>query len=134
MSTIYKTESFKIEHCFNCGVPFCITTELQERRLRDHKTFYCPNGHGQVYTGETKAQKLARKVARLESEMDQKNARIERIERSRSAMKGQVTKIKNRVAAGVCPCCNRTFQNLARHMKGQHPQYQDEKTNGQKTN
>lgn len=25
------------------------------------------------------------------------------------------------VGAGVCPCCNRTFKNLARHMAGQHP-------------
>jgi hypothetical protein len=24
---------------------------------------------------------------------------------------------------GVCPCCNRTFQQLARHMKAKHPGY-----------
>jgi hypothetical protein len=27
----------------------------------------------------------------------------------------------SRVSAGVCPCCNRTFQNVARHMKTKHP-------------
>jgi hypothetical protein len=29
------------------------------------------------------------------------------------------------VANGVCPCCNRTFQNLARHMAGKHPDYEE---------
>jgi hypothetical protein len=34
-----------------------------------------------------------------------------------------MTRIKKRVAAGVCPCCNRSFKDLARHMAGQHPDY-----------
>lgn len=34
--------------------------------------------------------------------------------------------MKNRVANGVCPCCNRHFENLERHMKGQHPDFQPE--------
>ena len=38
-------------------------------------------------------------------------------------MKGQVTRIKKRVANGVCPCCNRTFKDLAAHMSTQHPDY-----------
>jgi hypothetical protein len=25
----------------------------------------------------------------------------------------------------VCPCCNRTFQALARHMNSKHPTYAD---------
>lgn len=28
-------------------------------------------------------------------------------------------------APRVCPCCNRTFQNVARHIAGQHPDYAD---------
>jgi hypothetical protein len=46
-------------------------------------------------------------------------------ERRRRAEKAAKTKIKNRVAKGVCPCCNRTFQNLADHMKSKHPDYAD---------
>jgi hypothetical protein len=34
-----------------------------------------------------------------------------------------VTKIKNRVGHGVCPCCTRSFQNLARHMASEHPTF-----------
>lgn len=32
----------------------------------------------------------------------------------------------HRVGAGVCPCCKRTFQQLARHMKCKHPKYRTE--------
>lgn len=33
------------------------------------------------------------------------------------------TRTRNRIAAGVCPCCNRTFQNLADHMRTLHADY-----------
>jgi hypothetical protein len=26
----------------------------------------------------------------------------------------------------VCPCCQRSFQNLSRHMKTKHPEYPGE--------
>lgn len=39
------------------------------------------------------------------------------------AARGQVTRLKNRAAAGVCPCCNRTFHQLVRHMAAKHPDF-----------
>jgi hypothetical protein len=39
-----------------------------------------------------------------------------------------VTKLKQRVANGVCPCCHRSFVNLHRHMAGQHPDYTKEQS------
>lgn len=41
-------------------------------------------------------------------------------------VKGEVTKLKKRIANGVCPCCKRSFCNLAAHMKTQHPEYTKE--------
>ena len=35
---------------------------------------------------------------------------------------------KNRVAASVCPCCKKTFKQLAAHMKNKHPNYAEAKT------
>ena len=32
------------------------------------------------------------------------------------------------MANGVCPCCNRSFENLRNHMHTQHPDYGQEKT------
>jgi DNA repair exonuclease SbcCD ATPase subunit len=45
------------------------------------------------------------------------------VARSASALKGVVTKKKkqlDRVINGVCPCCNRHFKNLQRHMDDVH--------------
>lgn len=28
---------------------------------------------------------------------------------------------QTRIGAGICPCCNRTFSQLARHMQSKHP-------------
>ena len=35
--------------CANCGITFCLTQGLYDRRLKDGKGFYCPNGHSNVY-------------------------------------------------------------------------------------
>lgn len=45
------------------------------------------------------------------------------VENQLRATKGVVTKIKKRVSKGVCPCCNRSFENLKNHMESQHPEY-----------
>lgn len=49
-------------------------------------------------------------------------------ERSHAATRGHLTRTKKRGGHGVCPCCNRTFQQLARHMKSKHPDYAESKS------
>lgn len=45
-------------------------------------------------------------------------------ERNRAnGYKGHATRITKRAKAGVCPCCNRSFENLRRHMASQHPTF-----------
>lgn len=39
----------------------------------------------------------------------------------RGKLKAQTTRVKN----GVCPCCNRSFQNLKRHMNTKHPNWSE---------
>lgn len=56
---------FTQEECCNCHVPFAMTTALRVALLESRATFYCPNGHGQHFTGESDSQKLSR--ARLEA-------------------------------------------------------------------
>lgn len=123
--------------CCKCGIEFHVPAHWNRKRHEDHKPFYCPNGHEQGYYGKSRKElrieelerentqqghQLANKAALL------KQARVERdlADRRRAAAKGQLTKTKNRIAAGVCPCCNRTFSNVARHMKSQHPTYTSE--------
>lgn len=109
--------------CGNCGIQFGLDANFKAAREADGASFYCPNGHFIGWAGHNREKQLetqlaaARSLGRLEAE------RRLAAERQRAAAKGQVTKIKNRVAKGVCPCCNRTFANLARHMDGQHPDW-----------
>lgn len=129
--TIVRQAVLEAVTCYKCGVLFAIPDNLM-RRLRDTgDSFYCPSGHGQCFT-KTTAQRLeAEKKARLD-ERDRWQTRLnaardqaDATERSNRALRGVNTRMKRRIAAGVCPCCRRTFQDVARHMAGQHPGFGD---------
>lgn len=116
--------------CCSCGVIFTMPEHLLQKRKDDHKDLYCPNGHVQGFYGPSEAEKLKKQLEAKERELGWANGRAKAAteradheERRARAARGQVTKIKNRVGNGVCPCCNRTFQNLMRHMKTQHPNF-----------
>lgn len=126
------------ERCCNCGVAFAITRELYELRRADHDTFYCPNGHGQHYTGETPDQRRAReaeakaKSAQAALEWAQRERDWARTEAKGKAIllgkeKAKRARLEARAAHGVCPCCSRTFASLARHMASKHPDWQQRK-------
>jgi hypothetical protein len=96
---------------------------------RSGEPFVCPSGHGNVYR-VTEADRLKNELAAAVAARDQWEAAYRDEQRSRkaterslTATRGQVTRIKNRVAHGVCPCCHRTFANVARHMAGKHPDF-----------
>lgn len=109
--------------CADCGLPWGVPYHFQERRREDHKTFYCPNGHSNWYPQENKEERLAKELDA--AKRDAQHQREQRVieERKNRALRGELTKTKKRIAGGVCPCCNRTFENLSRHMKGQHPDF-----------
>lgn len=115
----------------SCKTVFAMSDEIHAASLqrREKFSFYCPNGHEQWYvTGETEVEKMRRerdaavqRVAQWQDYEREARERAERAERRVAAAKGQVTKLKKRASNGVCPCCNRTFADLARHMAGKHP-------------
>ncbi len=125
---------YYFQTCCNCGIEFGMFDKWDERLRESHGTFYCPNGHGQSYTADNREEKLRRERDRLKQQAAEKDDEIRRLEqvntlerRSTAAYKGQVTKIKKRVGKGVCPCCNRQFQNLHKHLETEHPDYSEEK-------
>lgn len=119
--------------CVQCKCEVYIPDALYEaaKAGAPNVTFYCGYGHPQVFAkGETDLDKMRRERDRLAQQIAYKDDRIkalredrEAAERRAAAARGQVTKIKNRVGHGVCPCCNRTFENLQRHMSTQHPTF-----------
>lgn len=115
--------------CYSCGTVFAVTDSLARKLHDTGSTFYCPNGHSQHFT-KTTQQKLEDALEQVKRERERANARVnayrdqaDATERSNRALRGSNTKLRKRIAAGVCPCCQRSFQNLAQHMAGQHPDY-----------
>lgn len=116
--------------CTTCGMPFCVPQDFDQRnRKLSNREWFCPQGHRNYY-GQTEVDRLRKE---LESEKTRatnwrescyrRDELLEQAKREHAATKGKLTKVKKRAAAGVCPCCNRTFEQLARHMKQQHPDY-----------
>lgn len=129
MATQTFTDSLAVIDCGVCGVNFGISSTMHNRLKRSGDWFWCPSGH-RIHYYESGYYKAQKEVARLKDRVILKDNALQSERRShaytekrRAAEKGAKTRIKNRVAKGVCPCCNRTFQNLARHMEGQHPDF-----------
>lgn len=126
---IQITHKFETIYCYKCGIPFAVPSNIRRRWVDSGDSFYCPSGHSQCYT-ESTVQRLKKQLQQEKkfkewAKQDAINARDEaRFQANRArAQKAAKTRIKNRIAAGVCPCCNRTFKNLARHMTSQHPDF-----------
>lgn len=130
MSTVLAyTERLVTQVCITCGVSFALPSELNERLKITHASFYCPNGHSQIYSGPTEAEKANKVADALRAELAREQRRREMAEREAAAESNRATglqraadRAKKRAAAGVCPCCNRTFRALARHMATKHPE------------
>ena len=128
MPTITYTGSLVITTCW-CGISLAIPEDLYDFARRRGHAVYCPLGHTFVYTDTIKDKLKAaeERANRAEQARRATRALLEHEERSHAATRGHLTRKRkqlSRVKAGVCPCCNRTFQNLARHLAGQHPDYQ----------
>lgn len=121
--------------CHNCKCQMWIPDALNEAALAKRGPngirFFCAYGHDQYFVeGETEEARLRRERDRLAQRLAERDDEIKRqrelregTERQLSATRGVVTRIKNRVGHGVCPCCNRTFGDLYRHMSTKHPGY-----------
>lgn len=118
---------YQSETCCSCGVPFAMEQSYWQERKNKGGRFFCPNGHGQVYR-ETAIMRAEAAAKRAQELLEQERRRTEQLrldvahmDKRRQAEMASKTRIKNRVARGVCFCCNRTFENLARHMATKHP-------------
>jgi Zn ribbon nucleic-acid-binding protein len=124
-----REQTINLYDCCSCGAPIALT-EPHERWLRvdSSRQFYCPYGHPQIFR-EGEVDRLRKKLevqTRTATEMAERAAAAERAQeieaKKRAAAERELMRTKTRVAGGVCPCCNRTFVQLARHMKTKHPE------------
>lgn len=119
--------------CTRCGLLYALPEALIDAaRKKGHGeiTWRCPNqgcAENWGYHGTSDAEKRAEKAeadAKWYAERHQAERDLrEHTEHKLRAQKGATTRARKRHAAGVCPCCNRTFQQLTRHMATKHPDY-----------
>ncbi len=109
--------------CGVCHMYHAIPDSLYRKAKDDGKSWHCPAGHTLVFT-ESEKHRLEKALAFEKECKESARRREDKALRQISAMKGVITKTKNRIANGVCPCCRRTFQNMRQHMKHMHPDYE----------
>jgi hypothetical protein len=120
--TEHIIETYTRLTCSECGVFFFLSDHVINTRRDDGKSFYCTNGHQQCYI-ESETKRLRRQLEATQNELrgakcDVIRAKNERDEEAKAKDKA-LRKLK-RVTRGVCPECNRTFTDLARHMECKH--------------
>lgn len=107
----------------DCGISFEVPAWWEDGKRENHSWWYCPNGHRQHFPAESVLEKMQRErdiakqqVARAEQETADAIRRAAWIEREKKLL-------QKRTAAGTCPCCQRTFQNMSIHMRRKHPDF-----------
>ena len=124
--------------CPGCHIVHAFPKEMDDRALRYNAAeypnataeVYCPNGHPWHYTGKNAEQK---RIERLEQNLqyaDKENDRLrgqrDVAKRQAAARKGQVTRMRNRIAAGICPvagCRANLGDRVRAHIAKQHPEF-----------
>jgi hypothetical protein len=108
-----------------CGIPFSAPASLyrahHERKAPGH--LYCPLGHQVVYGGETEAERERQRRIHAEASLAREQDRHESTRKSLAATKGHLTRIRNRVAHGVCPWCKRSVKQMRDHVATKHPEH-----------
>jgi ABC-type phosphate transport system auxiliary subunit len=121
--TMTFTETLTVTSCW-CGIHFAIPSNLYQWMQRDSDhSCRCPMGHTMVFS-DTQKEELERARAALADAQRRAQATRDLLhaeERSHTATKGHLTRVKKRVHRGVCPHCNRHFADLERHMGSKHP-------------
>jgi hypothetical protein len=124
--------------CCKCKEPTWLCHDTYTVLRRSGAQFHCPNGHKQHFSaGPSEADELRKqlgneriarqraeqRVAQRDDEVREARERAQRERNRANGYKGHATRITKRAKAGVCPCCNRHFVALERHMASKHPQF-----------
>jgi hypothetical protein len=115
------TRELEIHECPECFVCYAAPKRLFAERIKDGKSFFCPNGHSLSYH-DTENDKLRRDRDRLAQQIAEKNDKIDALVAEKFAAAKEARRLARRAHAGTCPHCNRSFANMARHLRAQHPE------------
>jgi hypothetical protein len=111
--------------CGECGIEFYVPTFWYAKRAKDgesNKAYHCPNGHRRIFV-TSELERVRQERDRLKQQLAQKDDEL--LQANLDAIKAEKKhkRLEKRTAAGTCPCCKRTFSNMSRHMKSEHPEF-----------
>jgi hypothetical protein len=119
MSVLVEIEI--VQHqCGNCGIIFGMEKTYKQNLVSNDGSYFCPNGCNRQFCAETGNAKLKKELEAKQSELSAARCEVLQERQKREAIEKEQLRQKQRAAAGVCSCCNRTFSNLARHMASKH--------------
>lgn len=130
--TMTYTGTLTLVSCW-CGVHLAIPETLYREAFQNGTAVYCPLGHTFVWK-ESQVDRLTRELATAESQRKAARAALvatrdqrDAAERSNRAYRGWITRLRNKIAAGVCPVagCHRHFENVQAHIATQHPEWRE---------
>lgn len=107
----------------DCGISFAVPSWWVKGKRDTHAWFYCPNGHQQHFSAESTEEKLRRERDRLKQDIARAEDEAAQARKQAELLTKQKRRLEKRAAAGTCPCCQRTFSNMSRHMKTKHPDF-----------
>ena len=126
----YVTLAIERVDCANCGLTFGVSAEFIRKRRDDHVGFWCPNGHSNYYPQQNETERLREQLAQTErinaaitADLQSVCAERDHHWTERKKVNTRMRHLKERVKHGVCPCCHRTFKQLARHITSKHPHF-----------
>jgi len=85
-------------NCCNskCGIRFFVDDTYEKAKQEDHSSFFCPNGHGQHFYGQSETERL-RKLLGQERNVAVDNANtIKRLKGTNAALKAWITRLKRK--------------------------------------
>jgi hypothetical protein len=103
-------------NCGDCGGTYAINERYRQQKAEKSGFWNCPYCKCSWGYGKGENAELRDQVAATQQRL---NAALSRENEERAAKEKVERKLK-RVKRGVCPECNRTFQNLALHMTCKH--------------
>lgn len=129
------TGTLVIEECCECHMDFGMTPSFQKARRDDHRNFTCPAGHPQHYPGQSEEERLRAQLATQEgattsarAARDRARAERDTFKRRNAALRGHLTRMRKRIAEGICPVagCKRSGfkgDRMHQHLETKHPDW-----------
>ncbi len=123
MSVLNVEVTLTTMDCVVCGGTYALNEAYRAKREQDGQSWHCPYCDKSIGYHESETKRLTKELAAEKARHDQTRAALADEQRQLVRERKAAKRLKTRASKGVCPCCNRYFVKLHRHMETKHPEY-----------